>query len=46
MCYREMALVNIAFCCAQVGDGKLRRDFYDACLARFPGNGLAAAAIG
>jgi tetratricopeptide (TPR) repeat protein len=43
--YREMALVNIAFCYSQIGDGKRAREFYEACLACFPGSGMATAAI-
>lgn len=45
MCYREMALTNIAFCYAQLGDGKRAREWYDACLARFPENGIAIASL-
>ncbi len=43
--YREMDLNNIAFCWAQLGDRKRAREFYETCLARFPGNRLASTAI-
>jgi hypothetical protein len=45
MSYREMALANIAFCYAQLGDGEQSRIFYQKCLKRFPGSGLATAAL-
>jgi hypothetical protein len=45
MSYREMALSNIAFCYTQIGDGKLARESYEACLARFPNSGLATASL-
>lgn len=45
MQYREMALANMAFCYAQLGDGEQSRTFCQKCLERFPGNGLAVAAL-
>lgn len=45
MSYREMALVNIAFCHSQRGDGQNARFYYEKCLERFPQNGLAIAAL-
>ena len=44
-CYREMALVNIAFCYSQIGDGNRAREYYEACLARYPNSGMALAAL-
>jgi hypothetical protein len=43
--YREMALANIAFCYGQLGDGEQCRSYYRMCLDRFPGSGLATAAL-
>jgi hypothetical protein len=43
--YREMALANIAFCYGQIGNGEACRGYYRECLARFPGSGLASAAL-
>ena len=43
--YREMDLLNVAFCYAQIGDRKRARECYESCLARFPGNHLASTAI-
>ncbi len=43
--YREMALANIAFCYGQLGDGEQSRLYYQRCLDRFPGSGLATAAL-
>lgn len=43
--YSEMALLNIAFCYSQLGDGAKARDIYQECLKRFPNNGMAIAAI-
>ncbi len=45
MSYREMALCNIAFCHAQLGDGAKARITYQKALAEFPGSGLAEAAL-
>ena len=43
--YREMALANIAFCYGQLGNGEQCRTYYQKCLERFPGSGLATAAL-
>jgi hypothetical protein len=43
--YREMALANIAFCHGQLGHGEECRAYYRKCLERFPGSGLATAAL-
>ncbi len=45
MTYREMALANIGFCYAQLGDGVEARRYYAECLNRFPNNGIAQAAM-
>lgn len=45
MSYREMALNNIAFCFAQLGDGNRARKFYDQVLEEFPENGMARTAL-
>lgn len=34
--YREMALLNIAFCYSQIGDGKSSKDYYLKTIAQFP----------
>ena len=39
--YREMALVNIAFCYVQIGDGVQACMSYERCLKRFPRNEIA-----
>ena len=43
--YREMALVNIAFCHAQTGDGDRAEAFYRRALAEYPGSVLARTAL-
>ncbi|WP_425616159.1 tol-pal system YbgF family protein [Anatilimnocola sp. NA78] len=45
MAYREMALVNIAFCYAQLGNGPQAIAYYERTLQEFPGNGTAEAAL-
>jgi tetratricopeptide (TPR) repeat protein len=45
MSYQEMALVNIAFCHTQIGQGAEGRRYYEKCLQRFPNSGLAASAL-
>jgi tetratricopeptide (TPR) repeat protein len=45
MSYREMALLNIAFCYGQLGDGAQGRAYYQRCLERFPQSGVATAAL-
>ncbi len=39
--YREMALVNIAFCHSQIGDGEKTKQYYRKALEIFPDSGLA-----
>jgi len=43
--YREMALVNIAFCYGQINQGIQARRYYEECLERFPDSELAKTAI-
>ncbi len=45
MCYREMALNNIAFCFSQTGQGAKAIEFYKRTLAEYPGNEMAKAAL-
>ncbi|MCA9091467.1 MAG: hypothetical protein KDA90_22865 [Planctomycetaceae bacterium] len=43
--YREMALVNAAFCYSQIGDGENARKYYEQCLGLFPDSVLALSAL-
>lgn len=43
--YREMALINIAYCHLQLGEGAAAREQYNLCLKRFPDSGLAQIAL-
>jgi tetratricopeptide (TPR) repeat protein len=43
--YREMALVNIAFCHGQIGNGIKTREYYQKALDMFPDSGLAQAGM-
>ena len=45
MSYREMGLVSLGFCYAQVGDGESSRRFYEQCLREYPENGIAMSAV-
>ena len=45
ICYREMAMLNIAFCYGQIGDGKQMRYYYEECLKRFPESGMAQTSL-
>lgn len=45
MCYREMALCNIAFCYSQIGEGRKAAEFYKKTLETYPENGLAQSAL-
>jgi tetratricopeptide (TPR) repeat protein len=39
--YREMALSNIAFCYAQLGDGRQTKAYYERALVEFPNSAIA-----
>lgn len=43
--YREMALVNVAFCYAQMGNGKKAIACYERALQQFPDSELAKSAL-
>ena len=43
--YREAALINIAFCYAQIGQGAEAKNYYLRTLHEFPESGLAKAAL-
>lgn len=43
--YREMALLNMAYCYGQLGEGDRSREFYDKTIAEFPDSAMATAAI-
>ncbi len=43
--YREMALLNMAFCHAQEGDGVKAKEFYQRTLKEFPDSGMAKASL-
>lgn len=43
--YREMALVNAAFCYTQIGEGGTAKRYYEKALAQFPGSEMAKAAL-
>lgn len=45
ICYREMALCNIAFSFGQLGDGDSAEHYYRRALQEFPASGLAAAGL-
>lgn len=45
MSYKEMALVNIAFCYGQLGEGEKAREYYNEALKENPNNGMAIAAL-
>ena len=45
MWYREMALVSLGFCYAQIGDGEHARQSYGQCLKEFPDNEMARSAL-
>ena len=45
MRYREMALVSLGFCYAQIGDGLRARQSYEQSLIEFPDNEMAKAAL-
>ena len=39
--YREMALLNVAFCYSQIGDGKKSKDYYLKTIEQFPNSEMA-----
>jgi hypothetical protein len=43
--FREMALLNMAFCYGQVGDGNKARELYEQTLREFPDSKIAQAAL-
>jgi len=43
--YREMALVNIAFCHGQIGNGRKSKEYYERALAEFPESEIAKSAL-
>ncbi|MEO8609965.1 MAG: hypothetical protein ABI690_18875 [Chloroflexota bacterium] len=43
--FREMALINIAFCYSQIGDGANTRLYYQKALAEFPDSEMAKMAL-
>ena len=45
MTYKEMALVNIAFCYGQTGNGKMAKEYYQRALHEFPNSGIAKAGL-
>lgn len=45
MCYKEMALCNIAFCYSQTGNGLKAKEYYEKVLENYPSNGLASAGL-
>ena len=45
MSFREMALVNLAVCHAQIGNGTKSKQYYQQALAEFPKSALAQMAL-
>ena len=43
--YREMALLNMAYCYGQLGEGARSREYYQKTLTEFPDSAMAMAAI-
>jgi hypothetical protein len=43
--YREMALVNVAFCYSQLGHGTEAKSVYERALREFPGSPVASSAL-
>jgi tetratricopeptide (TPR) repeat protein len=43
--YKEMALVNIAYCYAQLGNGAQAKAYYTRALQEFPDSGIAKAGL-
>lgn len=45
MSYREMGMVSLGFCYAQLGDGMSARRIYEDCIRYYPNNGMAESAL-
>lgn len=45
MTYREMALLNTAYCYAQIGDGRRAKEYYEKTLQQFPDSEMAKSAL-
>ncbi len=43
--HREMALLNIAYCYGQIGEGTMSRKYYQKTLAEFPDSEIAKTAL-
>jgi tetratricopeptide (TPR) repeat protein len=43
--YREMSLLNIAYCYGQIGEGAKSRQYYEKTLTEFPKSEIAKAAL-
>lgn len=43
--YREMTLLNIAFCYSQIDQGKKAKEYYEPVLKEFPQSSIAIAAL-
>jgi len=45
MSYREMGMVSLGFCYAQLGDGMSARRIYEDCIRYYHNNGMAESAL-
>ena len=45
ICYREMALLNVAFCHVQLGDGVRAEEYYRRTLDEFPDSEMARSSL-
>jgi hypothetical protein len=45
MCYREMALCNIAFSYSQENNGSKAIEYYTKVISEYPNNGMAQAGL-
>jgi tetratricopeptide (TPR) repeat protein len=43
--YREMPLLNVAYCYGQIGDGARSKEYYERVTHEFPGSRIAEAAL-